>query len=81
MRLNLVQQLEKLRMQRRLSARGLQDFDPALAIDQPLNPRLQPAQRRRLDLLLRAPERRIREADRAAQIARIDNFNQSQTGG
>ena len=77
--LNPPDQFKKPGVQRRLAAGKLQDFDPALAVHNPLNPPLQILHRHRIHLVAVAG-RRIRVTGRAGEIARVDDFDQRQAG-
>lgn len=74
------EELEELRMQSRLAAGELEDFDAAFAIDYALNPALQIAERHRIDVLPGA-HGRTRVARRAREVAGVDDFDERETGG
>jgi len=78
--LNPAHQFEKLRMQRRFATGQLQNLNAALAIHDALNPPLQILQRHRIHFVSVA-RWRVGITGRATQIARVDDFDQRETGG
>ena len=71
------EQLEKLRMQRRLAAGQLENLDAALAVNHALDAVSQIVQRHGIHFLTGA-NRRIAEARRAAQVAGVNDFDEAQ---
>jgi len=67
-------------MQRWFTAGKLEDLDAALAIDHALNAALQIRERDGIDVLARA-NGRIRVAGWAGEVARVDDFDERETGG
>ena len=76
-----IDQLEKLRVQRRLAAGELEQLDLALPLDHAADAALQRFQRVRFQAITRRADRGIRETRRAGEIARIDDFDQREAGG
>ena len=73
-------EFKEFRMQRRLAARELQDFNSTFAIHDALNAPLQIFQRHGVHVVACA-HRRIGVAGRTTQIARVDDFDERQAGG
>src|SRR2546423_5178520 len=67
-------------MQGRFAAGELKNFDAALAIDHALDAALQIGERDGIDALP-GPDRRVRVAGGARKIARVDDFDERETGG
>src|SRR5205085_11486225 len=74
------EQLEELRVQGRLTAGELKNFDTALAIDHALDAALEVAERHGIYLLTGA-HRRVGVASRTGQVARVHDLDQRQAVG
>ena len=76
-----IEQLEKLRMQRRFAAGELEQLDFSFPANNATDAGLQRFERMEFQTIARRADWRIRETSRAGEIAGIDDFYQREAGG